>query len=43
MMRRRGEAGPGFEPARARYPLLAGEPVAEAKLVRPADGSASRP
>jgi pilus assembly protein CpaB len=39
MMRRRGEAGPGFEPARSRYPILSGEPLAEAKLIRPADGS----
>jgi pilus assembly protein CpaB len=39
IMRRRGEAGPGFEPARSRYPILAGEPLAEAKLIRPADGS----
>jgi pilus assembly protein CpaB len=36
--RRRGEARSAFEPARSRYPLLEGEPLAEAKLIRPGDG-----
>ena len=37
--RRLGVAVRPFEPALARYPLLEGEPVVEAKLVRPGDGS----
>jgi pilus assembly protein CpaB len=32
------EAGAAFEPAAARYPILAGEPVVEAKLLRPGSG-----
>ena len=37
--RRRGAANPPFKDAIARYPLLQGEPIAEAKLVRPGKGS----
>lgn len=35
-----GAAGPAFEAAVARYPLIEGEPVAEARLTRPGKGSA---
>ncbi len=38
--RRAGAAAPKFQPAPARYPLLAGEPVSDSKLARPGDGSA---
>ncbi len=37
--RRRGASIPPFKDAVARYPLIQGEPVAEAKLVRPGEGS----
>jgi pilus assembly protein CpaB len=33
-----GTSGTSFEPALARFPLIEGEPVAEAKLVRPGKG-----
>lgn len=39
IVRRTGEAAPRFEAARARYPLLEGEPLAEEKLVRSGGGS----
>ncbi|WP_170936955.1 MULTISPECIES: Flp pilus assembly protein CpaB [Rhodomicrobium] len=35
-----GRPAPDFAPGLARFPLLAGEPVAEAKLIRPGDGGA---
>ncbi len=37
--RRRGSKGERFLPALARYPLLEGEPMVEAKLIRPGEGS----
>jgi pilus assembly protein CpaB len=37
--RRHGAPARPFIPALARYPLLEGEPLAEAKLLRPGDGS----
>lgn len=33
-----GTTAPPFEPAMARFPLIAGEPVADAKLIRPGKG-----
>lgn len=37
--RRHGAAAKPFKPALARYPLIEGEPLAEAKLLRPGEGS----
>jgi pilus assembly protein CpaB len=37
--RRSGSRSPPFAPALARFPLMAGEPIADIKLIRPGQGS----
>jgi pilus assembly protein CpaB len=38
LYRQPGHTGPSLSPAPARYPILAGEPIAESKLLRPGSG-----